>query len=381
MTTRHYTRRNFCKTAAKKVLGAGFLLAGLPHITCAAATKTVHAYIGTAGRRGRDGGIYALALDVTTGAVTNNGPAAQAPTTSYLAAHPTKALLYAVDGDRQSRICAYAIDRQNRTLQLINSQPTHGGSACHVSLDQTGQWAFVANYSSGNVAVFPLAADGRLGEPSSLVQHVGTRPRAHMIIASPDNRFTLAADLGLDKIVVYSFDAEKGQLTPHSTPWIQTAAGAGPRHLAFHPGGQHIFAINEHNSTLSAYTYDRGELSEVQTLSTLPNSYTGRNYCAAVRLSADGRFVYGSNRGHDSIAAFSFDADKNQLQPSGHIASGGTNPRDIRIDPSGSFLLAANMRSGHISSFHIEQETGQLKPSGYAIEMPQPMSIAFLGDK
>lgn len=376
MPIKHYTRRHFLKTAADKALGAGLLLAGLPSMSCAAVTKTVHAYIGTSSWRSRGEGIYSVALDLTTGAMTNNGPAVEAPSSSYLAAHPTRALLYAVAEDRQGRISAYAIGEQ-RTAHLLNSQPTHGGGACHVSLDQTGRWALVANYGSGNIAVFPIAADGRLHEASSIVQHAGDRPRAHMILTSPDNRFALAADLGLDKVVVHAFDAEKGVLSPAPTPWIRTATGAGPRHLAFHPKGRHVFVINEHNSTLSAYTYAQGELGEIQTITTVPDDFRGRNDCAAIRVSADGRFVYGSNRGHDSIAIFAFEADANQLKPIGHIPCGGSNPRDIHIDPTGSFLLSANMRSGTISSFHIARETGLLTPSGHALELPQPMCIAF----
>ncbi len=251
MLAKHYTRRHFLKIATDNALGAGLFLAGLPHITCAAPTKTLYAYIGTSSWYGRGEGIYAMALDLTTGALTNNGPTVEAPSSSYLAAHPNKPLLYAVDGDRPGRISAYAIDKENRTLQLLNSQPTRGGGVCHVSLDQTGRWAFVANYGSGNLAVFSIGSDGQLGEANSVVQHAGTRPHVHMIIASPDNRFVLVANLGLDKIMVYAFDAEKGTLTPHATPWIQTALGAGPRHLAFHPDGRRVFAINEHDSTLS----------------------------------------------------------------------------------------------------------------------------------
>ena len=382
-----YTRRHFLKIAGKSALGIGLLAPSLPDAVFAAITKKIHAYIGTYTWRDRSKGIYALTLDPVTGALTNGGPVATTPNPTYLAVHPTKNVLLAVNesvpGQEQARISAFAIDAKTRALNMLNSRPTHGSGACYVSIDRTGQWAFVANYNSGSTAVFPIGADGQLGEASSAVQHAKKSTphqkvaHAHMIATSPDNRFVLSIDLGLDKVLVYAFDAEKGTLTPHPSPFIQTTPDAGPRHLAFHPDGQHLFVINERNSTLSTYAYDQGVLKALQTVPTLPSGYTGQNDCAAVRVSSDGRFVYGSNRGHNSITAFAFDKNKGALELVGHTATGGDTPRDFNIDPTGAFLLVANTKSSHIRSFRIDQKTGQPMSTGHEVTMPIPTNITF----
>lgn len=391
-----YTRRHFLKTAGKSALGLGLLAPGLPCAVSAASTKKIHAYIGTYTRRNRHQGIYALTLDPVTGALSNGDPVAATPSPTYLAVHPTQDLLFAANASvpnrEQGLVSAFAIDDKTGSLHFLNSQSSHGNHPCHICIDHTGRWVFTANYNSGTVAVFPIADDGQLGATSCVIQLEGRSadrkkkdPHAHMIQLSGDNRFALVADLGTDKIWSYLFDQEKGTLTPHKMPWTQTAPGAGPRHLLFQPigpDGPLVFVVNELNSTLSRYLFHvDGTLTEQQTLSTLPDGYGGENYCAAVRASADGRFVYCSNRGHNSIAAFAYNGKSDWVTAIGHTPTGGDHPRDFNIDPTGKFLLVANMNSNNILSFFIDQKTGQLTPTGYETTIPVPTNITFARDQ
>jgi len=388
----NYTRRRFLKTAGKSALGIGLLAPSVPETVSAASTKKIHAYIGTYTRRNRRQGIYALTLDPVTGALSNGAPVAATPNPTYLAIHPTQDLLLAVNASVPNQehglVSAFAIGNKTGALRLLNSQSSHGNHPCHISIDHTGRWAFTANYNSGTVAVFPIADDGQLGAASCVIQLEGRGttqkkrgPHAHMIQVSGDNRFALVADLGTDRIWSYLFDQEKGILTPHKTPWTQTAPGAGPRHFIFQPtrsDGPLVFVINELNSTLSRYLFHaNGTLTEQQTLSTLPDGYSGENYCAAVRASADGRFVYCSNRGHNSIAAFAYNEKSDEITAIDHTPTGGDHPRDFNIDPTGKFLLVANMNSDNILSYFIDQKTGQLTPSGHEITIPLPTNIIF----
>jgi len=246
----------------------------------------------------------------------------------------------------------------------------------------------VANYGGGNVSVLPVQSDGRLGEATDFIQHEGSGadpsrqagPHAHSINLDPNNLYAFAADLGLDKILIYRLDALQGKLYPGDEPWASVKAGAGPRHFTFHPGGSYAYVINELDSTVTAFAYEggTGTLREVQTVSTLPEGFSGRNSCAEVQVTPSGRFLYGSNRGHDSIAVFEIDGNTGKLTPRGHESTQGKNPRNFGIDPTGTFLLAANQDTNNVVTFRIDPQTGTLTPTGQTLEVPIPVCIKML---
>jgi len=317
---------------------------------------------------------------------------------SFLAIHPSGEYLYAVGelgqfgGKRSGAVSAFRVDRQTGTLDLLNQQPSGGAGACHLVVDGTGKNVLVANYGGGSIAVLPIRDDGRLKEATAFVQHEGSSvnprrqrgPHAHSINVDPANRFVFVADLGLDKVLVYRLDATKGTLAPNDPAWASVKPGAGPRHFAFHPSGRSAYVINELQSTVTAFAYDaqQGILSEQQTISTLPSGFTENNSTAEVQVHPSGKFLYGSNRGHDSIAVFSIDAATGRLTPVEHESTQGKTPRNFGIDPTGTFLLAANQNSHTIVVFRIDQVTGALTPTGRKVEVPSPVCVKMiqLGD-
>jgi len=317
---------------------------------------------------------------------------------SYLCQHPTLPVLYAVretsrteTAKGKSAIFAFQWNPESRQLEQMSETPIDGDTPCHVSVDAKGKFAFVANYSSGCVLVYALATDGRVERELDHVQHetrnsaqIVKVPRAHSIRMDPTNHWTLVADLGLDRVIVYRLDAEHGKLLENSVDGsLQMLAGAGPRQIAFHPNGKFLFVINELNSTLTAASWDseKGVLEEISTLSTLPAEFQGKNSTAAVVVNASGDRVYGSNRGHDSIAAFRFDEATGKLTSIGHQSTGGKTPRDFRITPDGRFLLAQNQQSDSINVLAIDEKTGQLTATGKQFEVLAPACIEFLNVK
>ncbi|MCK4966542.1 lactonase family protein, partial [bacterium] len=283
---------------------------------------------------------------------------------------------------------AYSIDVKTGMLSFLNRQRIPEGGTCHINVDKTGKCVLTANYSRGNVSMFPVLADGGLDEMSDLVQHTGSGPNekrqkaahAHSINISLDNKYAYAADLGIDKVMIYKLDLEKGKLLPNEPPFAKVAPGAGPRHLDFHPNGQFAYVINELNATVTAFTYNRsdGSLTEIQTVPTLPDDFSGNNTTADIHVSPCGKFLYGSNRGHDSIAIFSVDTDTGMLSPIGHEPTQGSEPRNFAVDPTGRYLLAENHRSDTIVIFRIDKATGKLIPTGNVVEVPSPVCIKMI---
>ena len=278
----------------------------------------------------------------------------------------------------------FAIDTKSGKLTPINQRTSGGPGPCHLSFDPSGKHVLAGNYVGGSFEVLPVAADGQLGEPSCFIQDDKSdpkrQPHGHFIQLDPAGKFVLADDLGLDRIFVYHFDPGSGRLSPNDPPFAETLRGAGPRHLAFHPDGKTIYNINELNSTMSVYGYDasRGTLAEVQSLPTLPSDFQGHNSCAEVQVHPNGHFVYGSNRGHDSIAMFKVDGATGKLTAGGYFPSGGKSPRNFAIDPTGAWLLAANQDTGNIVVFHIDPESGALKETGHSVEISSPVCITFV---
>src|SRR6266849_1699792 len=348
------------------------------------------AYVGTYTAKTDSKGIYALDFESETGKLTLRGLAAEAPDPSWLALHPSGKYVYvANEAGKQSTISAFSVDAKSAKLTLLNQLPALGEDPCYLSFDKTCKYLFVANYTSGNVVVFPIFPNGKLGEHTALVRDSGTLgpnkerqegPHAHWIESSPDNRFVFIADLGLDAILSFRFDATKGTLTPNDPPFAKLAPGAGPRHATFSFNGKFVFVLSELNSTVTTFSYDRkkGSLNEPQTVSTLPKDYRGRNDTAEIALHPSGRGLYASNRGHDSIAVFRIDDFKGTLTSVGIFLTDGKEPRHFALDPTGQFLLAENQNSNNIVVFRIDLATGALQEVSRLDNLPSPVNLVFL---
>jgi 6-phosphogluconolactonase len=340
-------------------------------------------------------GIYRFEFDTTTGALTGPELAAETKNPSFLAIHPSRKFLYAVgeldnvSGKKGGGVSAFALDTKTGELKPLNQESSVGAGPCHIVVDRTGKNALVANYGGGSVAVLPIGSDGKLGEASAFVQHKGkgadparqSGPHGHSINVDAGNRFAVAADLGLDQLLVYKFDADKGTLTPHDPPFLATAPAAGPRHFAFHPNGKWAYVINEMNMTLDAMAYDadKGTLKKLQTVPTLPKGAEGKNFSTAeVVVHPSGKFVYGSNRGHHSIVGYAIDEKTGELTLIGHQGEGIKTPRNFNIDPTGQFMIVANQDGNSIVLFRIDPRTGELKPTGTTAEVGSPVCVKFV---
>jgi len=350
------------------------------------------AFIGTYTTRGKSQGIYIYRMDTSTGALKPTGVQSGIDNPSFVAVHPQRRFLYSVSEVRDYRgrhsgaVAAYGINSKTGALTPLNRQPSQGVGPCHVNVDKTGKCVLVANYASGSVAVFPIKADGSLGEASEAIQHRGSSvvkerqegPHAHSVNLSPDNRFAFVADLGMDKMMVYRLDSAAGKLAIHQE--VPVKPGAGPRHFDFHPNGKYAYLINEIGNTMTAFAYDAdaGKLTEVQTLPTLPAGFTGTSHTADVHVHPSGIFLYGSNRGHDSIAIYRIDRRNGKLTLVGIEPTQGKTPRNFAIDPSGTFLYAEHQDSDTIVTFKIDQRTGRLTPTGQVTEVPQPVCLKFV---
>ena len=344
-------------------------------------------------------GIYAYRFDSASDELTPLGVAAETANPSFLAIDPSHRFLYAVNevgkykAANSGVVSAFAIDDQKGggptgKLQLLNAVASRGADPCYIAFDKTGKYALVANYTGGSVAVFPVQPDGHIGEPSAFVQHAGSSanrerqegPHAHWIETTPDNRFAIAVDLGLDELLVYRFDAKKGSLTPKNPPYAKLDSGAGPRHLAFSPNGKFAYVVNELQSTITAFAYDarKGELQKLKTVSTLPKDFSGNNDTAEIKVHPSGKFLFASNRGHDTIALFSIDSRTGALTLVDHFPTQGKTPRNFEIDPSGNFLFVANQETNNIVVFQITPSTGRLTAKKQTVEVPAPVCLKFM---
>jgi 6-phosphogluconolactonase len=352
-------------------------------------------YVGTYTEEGSTSkGIYVYRFDAKTHKISPIGLAAQTINPSFLAIDPSHRFLYAVNeignyqGKKSGAVSAFAIDPSTGKLKLLNQVATGGADPCYISVDATGKFVLVANYTGGSIAVFPVLDDGRLGEASSFIQHTGhgpnpqrqEAPHAHSIDLSPDNRFAIVDDLGLDETFVYKFDPAKGSLALDSNAGVKSDAGAGPRHFTFAPDGRFGYVLNEMGSTISILSYQTSEntLKRVQTISTLPSDFKGHNDAAEIQVHPSGKFLYASNRGHDSIAVFTVDRDKGTLSLLEYVKTKGSSPRNFTIDPTGSLLIVGNEKSDNIVTFRINSATGHLTPTGTTLDIAQPVCIRFM---
>lgn len=339
-------------------------------------------------------GIYVAELDLKTGKLSANSLAAESVNPSFLAIHPDGNTLYAVNeignyqGEKAGGVSAFKINHETGALDLINQESSKGAGPCHLVVDALGQNILVANYGGGSVACLPIEADGSVQPASAFVQHQGSSvnprrqqgPHGHSINVDPQNKFAVAADLGLDKLLVYRFDAEGGTLTANDPAFASVVPGAGPRHFAFHSSGDFAYVINELNCTVTAFNYDTaaGKLSELQTVSTLDVPQQKGFSTAEVQVHPSGRFLYGSNRGHDSIAVFTIHPSSGRLTLIQVEPTGGATPRNFGIDPTGRYLLAANQNSDNVVVFRIDANTGRLTPTGQELKVPTPVCVKFL---
>jgi 6-phosphogluconolactonase len=371
---------------------AVLLAAAPPALPQKASTKGDYLmYIGTY-TRGKSQGIYAWRFSPASGNLTPLGLVAETANPSFLAIHPTRPLLYAVgemygSGAEGGAVSAFTIDRKSGKLTPLNKVSSQGGGPCHLNVDRTGKSLLVVNYGTGSTAAYRIQQDGSLTEATSVIQHSGSSvnpkrqsgPHAHSVNLSPDNRFAFVADLGLDQVLVYRLDPAKGLLEAHNPPFAKVNPGAGPRHFAFHPSGRFAYVINEIQSTVTAFSYDAkaGVLKEIQTVSTLPAGFSGNNSTAEVQVHPSGRFLYGSNRGHDSIAVFSLDPSKGTLTLLENTPTQGKTPRNFGIDPTGGYLFAANQNTDNIAVYRIDAKTGKLTATGQMLEAGAPVCVKF----
>ena len=349
-------------------------------------------YVGTYTKRGSRG-IYSLKMDRATGALTRPEVAAEAGNPAFVRPAPDGTRLYSAadsaGGDSPEEMLSFSVDRPSGGLTRIGQKTAPSDGACHLTVDRAGNVVLAANYTSGSVAVFPVLGDGSLGESTQTLRHTGNSvnqarqeaPHPHSINLDSAGRFAYSPDLGADKIFIYRLDAASAILSPAKPPWVlASAAGAGPRHFAIHPDGKFAYVINELASTITAYDVDSstGALSEIETVSTLPDAFGGTNYTADLHVLPSGKFIYGSNRGHDSIAIFAIDGVSGRLSAVGHEPTQGKTPRGFAISPGGEFLIAANEDSDTLVVFRINQATGELSATGDVVEVPEPTCVALV---
>jgi len=377
--------------SAAAVLSISFSL-----VTALYATKASTDYLLFVGTytKGASKGIYTYRYNTSSGHLTSLGLAAESVNPSFLAVDPSHRFLYAVNevqdykGEKSGAVTAFAIDRKTGKLSRLNEVASRGEDPCYISLDKTGKYVLVANYTSGNIAVFPVHNDGTLGEASAFVQHHGSGPNhehqegphAHWIETTADNRYAVVADLGLDKLLIYRFDATNGSLTPNNPPAADLPPGSGPRHVAFSPNNKFTYSVNELKSTVTAFSFNaaQGTLEPFQTVCTLPKDFSGENDTAEIHIQPNGKFLYASNRGHESIAVFSIDQKTGRLNLVHTFSTQGKTPRNFELDPTGSHLLVANEDPGDIVVFKLDAANGRESLVTNDTKVPSPVSLRFV---
>lgn len=395
---RSYNKMKTLHTFADVLLFTAFF-ASLIAVCAAADRGQFILYVGTYTQDTQSKGIYAFRYDARTSDITPLGLAAATTNPSWVTVAPNGRFVYAVnelqnyEGHNSGGVSAFSVDRSpdgraTGRLTFLNEVATRGADPCYVTVDHTGKYVLVANYTGGSLAVFPIASDGRLGAASAFIQHHGRGPNpdrqegphVHSVVLSPDNRFAYVNDLGLDELLVYRFDSATGTLTPNDPPFAKLDPGAGPRHFALHPSGKFAYVINEMGRSVTVLSRDSatGRLQPLQTISTLPKDFSGRNDDAEIRIHPSGRFLYASNRGHDSVAVFAIDPAKGTLTLVDYASTHGKEPRGMEIDPAGNLLFVANQKSDNIVVFRIDPKTGELAPTGKVLDVPSPVDVTFM---
>ncbi|MBL8174414.1 MAG: lactonase family protein [Bryobacterales bacterium] len=367
------------------------LLAAAPAAFPQKSSSTMLVYFGTYTRK-TSKGVYVAKLDTATGKVSEPELAGEVSNPSFVTIHPNQKYLYAVSemgggGAQGGGVTAFSIDKPSGKLTRLNQVSSKGSGPCHLNVDKTGRTLVVANYGSGSVAAMPVKPDGSLGDPVGFIQHAGSSvdkrrqagPHAHSVNYSANNKFVIAADLGLDQVLVYKVDPATASLTPNNPPFAKVKPGGGPRHFTFHPKGKFAYVINEMGQAVTAFAWNagKGALTEIQHISTLPDGVTvANNTTAEVVAHPNGKFLYGSNRGHNSIAVFSIAKD-GKLTRVENAPTQGEIPRNFAIDPSGKWLFAANQNTDNVVIFAIDQATGKLSPTGQQLKVDVPVCVRF----
>jgi 6-phosphogluconolactonase len=383
---------------AASFVALGVILAAAAAVAVASGAQAPSAagrlvYIGTyTGQNTNSKGIYAFRFDERSGSLTPLGLQAETPSPSFLAFGKGAGVLYAVNelsnfgGERAGSVSSFAVDGSSGALTRLNVQSSKGADPCFLQCDATGRSLAVANYTGGTFAMFPVGTDGRLGPAATVTGAKGSGPdpvrqkgpHAHQVVFDPSNRYLLEVDLGVDQVLVYRFDQATGRISPNDSPSVHLAPGSGPRHLVFAPDGRHVFVIAEMASTITTLSWDgtKGVLRPLGTVSTLPAGYKGQSSTAEIEVHPNGRFLYGSNRGHDSIAVFNVD-QSGTLTLVEHESTRGRTPRHFALDPSGRWLIAANQNSGTLAVFAVDQQTGALSPASSLVDVPSPVCVLF----
>ncbi len=377
------------------VSGQFVLASGIAGGGAAAGKGKELVFVGTYTSKTASKGIYALRFDDRSGKISGLTVAAESKDPSFLTVSADGKYLYAVNevedfgGAKSGAVSAFSIDRGTGKLTPLNQVASGGTDPCFISIDKTGKFVLVANYTSGSVSVFPIVADGKLGAAVAFEQHEGhgpvkdrqEGPHAHWIATSPDNKYAVEVDLGLDQVLVDKFDESSGKIAPNDPPYANVEAGAGPRHLVFSPNVKFAYVTNELGSTVTMFTYDaaKGTLEAKQVIGTLPGDYHGTNDTAEIAMHPSGKFLYVSNRGRDSIAIYGVAVKTGVLTFVGDFSTRGKTPRNFAIDPSGHYLLVANQGTDDIEVFRIDQNSGELGFTGERVEVPAPVDILFAG--
>ena len=347
---------------------------------------SMRVYVGTY-TGGSSEGIYVYNLNMSSGELTYESHIAGVENPSFLALSPDNRHLYAVNENEDGGVTSFAVASGSGELTEINRKPSGGSLPCSIMVDRTGSSVLVANYGSGTVSAFPVLENGSLGDSATFIQHEGSSvdpnrqegPHAHMIITDPANKYAFVPDLGMDRIMIYQLEPETARLTAHEPAYVQVRAGGGPRHLDFHPTVRFAYVINEMGNAITAFEYEAstGSLSEIQMVNTLPVDFRGSSSTADIHITPSGDFLYGSNRGHDSLAIFSIDQTTGLLTPLAIESTRGENPRNFGIDPTGTFLLVANQSTDSVTTFRIDQTSGALKEVSIA-EVPTPVCLKYV---
>lgn len=355
-------------------------------------------YVGTDTRSNVSKGVYGFRFNTSTGTLTSLGLMAETPSPRFMAVHPNGRFLYTANEREASdaagnevmgnKVSSFSIDPQSGRLTLLKRTPSAGNGPAHVVVDPTGKALIVSNYRGGNVAVLPIQADGTLGDATSVDQHSGhganparqEGPHAHGSAISPDNRHVLVGEHGIDQVMIYRFDAAKGTLVAAKPPSFTAPPGHAPRHVVFHPNGKTAYVVNELSSTLTVFAFSSADatLRQLQDVRTTPAEFSGDNSLAEVLVDKEGKFVYASNRGHDSVAVFAIDPSKDTVSLVEHVPAGGKTPWSIALDPTGSFLFAGNRASSNLAVFRVDSKTGRLTSTGQVLDVPEPTSIVFV---
>ena len=353
--------------------------------TLAQSSADLYLFIGTYTTKTSEG-IYVYRFNTQTGDFVPVSIAKGIKNPSFVALSPDHRYLYSVAEMSGGAVSAFSFDKQSGNLTLLNTQPSGGNGPCHVAVDKTGKWVIVGNYGGGSLSILPVQADGSLGQATQTFQHEGKsvnterqeKPHVHSINIAPNNKDIFVPDLGTDKIMTYSLDAKSGKLSAGNPPFTATTPGAGPRHFTFHPNGKFAYVIQELDATITGFNYQKGNLKPFQTVKTLPDDYKGRNWCADIHISPDGKFLYGSNRSHESLVIFGIDPKTGQLTLVGHQSVNGKTPRNFMIDPTGKWVLVANQDSDNVVIFSRDVKTGKLTPTGKEIKVSMPVCLKTL---